>query len=128
MKSTEEVEAEAKEHVKLWRQAKMDEDDAFDIASKLVHTCFRNNTIIEAIHADGGCAGMSYDDEMKDICNHPELGYASRISDVEMKRLMQEATANVMDALMYPEKHLATCAYMPVPDYWSCEVRRYEPK
>jgi hypothetical protein len=105
----------------------MNTDEAFDIASKLVHTCFRNNTIIEAIHADGiECAGISYDDEMKEICKHPELGYASRISQDEMKRLMQEATTNVMEALMYPEKHLGDCGFMPVPDYWECEVKRYD--
>ena len=104
----------------------MDTDEAFDIASKLVFQCFRNNTIIEAIHGDGGMAGITYDDEMKVICKHPELGYASRISQAEMKRLMQEATTNVMEALMYPEKHLGDCGLMPVPDYWECEVKRYD--
>ena len=127
MKSVEEIEVEAKVHLERWRQTKMDEDEAFDIASKLVHMCFRNNTIIEAIHADGiECAGISYDDEMKEICKHPELGYASRINNLEMERLMQEATTNVMEALMYPEKYLAMSAWMPVPEYWTCGVRRYE--
>ena len=120
-----EIEAEAKRVLDSWMKPKMNKEEAFKISSQLVSNCFRNNTIIEAIHGDGGLQGMSYDKEMEVICKHPTLGYDSRINNLEMKRLMQEATTNIMDALMYPEAFQLRCKYMPVPDYWT---ERYDRK
>tara|TARA_R110002020_G_scaffold337498_1_gene552961 strand:+ start:14 stop:280 length:267 start_codon:yes stop_codon:yes gene_type:complete len=67
----------------------MKEMTHFERAKEMTHHCVRNNTILEDIHA-----GKSLPDEYME-------GY-SRISQEEMKQLMQEIISNIETCLQTP--------------------------
>ena len=67
----------------------MKEMTHFERAREMTHHCVRNNTILEDIHA-----GKELPEEYKE-------GY-SRISQEEMKELMQEIISNVESCLATP--------------------------
>ena len=89
--------------------------DDVDVAVELAHQCVRNNTILEDIHA-----GEELPEKYKE-------GY-SRISQREMKTLMEDIIKNLLLHFKHPEK-IALHYYSQMwkaPPEWYEHKERYE--
>ena len=79
----------------------------FERAREMTHHCVRNNTILEDIHA-----GKSLPDKYME-------GY-SRISEEEMKLLMQEIISNIETCLQTPILDMIfESGVFKAPEHWT---------